>query len=100
MTAAQHSDEETCDVVVIGAGMSGLMAATTLADKVDVVVIEAGSRPGGRVETVRKGNSWTRAGPSPAVAVVKDRGEGCTGPAERTAVAAARVWRHPRPDCV
>ncbi|MFC9594021.1 flavin monoamine oxidase family protein [Streptomyces sp. NPDC056944] len=62
MTAAQHSDEETCDVVVIGAGMSGLMAATTLGDKVDVVVVEADSRPGGRVETVRKGEYWINVG--------------------------------------
>ncbi|MFG2328124.1 flavin monoamine oxidase family protein [Streptomyces sp. NPDC048604] len=62
MAAAQHSDEETCDVVVIGAGMSGLMAATTLADKVDVVVVEAEDRPGGRVETVRKGEYWINVG--------------------------------------
>ncbi|MGW2014705.1 flavin monoamine oxidase family protein [Streptomyces sp. NPDC001927] len=62
MAAAQHSDEETCDVVVIGAGMSGLMAATTLADKVDVVVVEAEDRPGGRVETVRNGEYWINVG--------------------------------------
>ncbi|MFD7966681.1 flavin monoamine oxidase family protein [Streptomyces zaomyceticus] len=62
MAAAQHSDEETCDVVVIGAGMSGLMAATTLADRVDVVVVEAEERPGGRVETVRKGEYWINVG--------------------------------------
>ncbi|MFB7715390.1 flavin monoamine oxidase family protein [Streptomyces sp. NPDC056105] len=62
MAAVQHSDEEICDVVVIGAGMSGLMAATTLADKVDVVVVEAEDRPGGRVETVRKGEYWINVG--------------------------------------
>ncbi|MFE6066988.1 flavin monoamine oxidase family protein [Streptomyces sp. NPDC056525] len=62
MAAAQHSDEETCDVVVIGAGMAGLMAATTLADEVDVVVVEAEDRPGGRVETVRKGEYWINVG--------------------------------------
>ncbi|MER8037712.1 flavin monoamine oxidase family protein [Streptomyces hydrogenans] len=62
MTAGQHGDEETCDVVVIGAGMSGLMAATTLADKVDVVVVEAEDRPGGRVETVREGEYWINVG--------------------------------------
>lgn len=62
MTAVQRSDEETCDVVVIGAGMSGLMAATTLADKVDVMVLEAEDRPGGRVETVRKGDYWINVG--------------------------------------
>jgi phytoene dehydrogenase-like protein len=49
-------DEQMGDVVVIGAGMSGLMAATTLAGKADVVVLEAEDRPGGRVETVRKGD--------------------------------------------
>ncbi|MFF6902749.1 flavin monoamine oxidase family protein [Streptomyces hydrogenans] len=62
MTAVQQSDEETHDVVVIGAGMSGLMAATTLADKADVVVLEADDRPGGRVETVRKGEYWINVG--------------------------------------
>ncbi|MFE4306353.1 flavin monoamine oxidase family protein [Streptomyces sp. NPDC056891] len=62
MAAAQHSDDETCDVVVIGAGMAGLMAATTLADEVDVVVVEAEDRPGGRVETVRKGEYWINVG--------------------------------------
>ncbi|MFD9903033.1 flavin monoamine oxidase family protein [Streptomyces sp. NPDC059063] len=62
MAAAQHVDDEPCDVVVIGAGMSGLMAATTLADKVDVVVLEAEDRPGGRVETVRKGGYWINVG--------------------------------------
>ncbi|MFE5942467.1 flavin monoamine oxidase family protein [Streptomyces sp. NPDC056480] len=62
MAAAQHSDEETCDVVVIGAGMAGLMAATTLADQVDVLVVEAEDRPGGRVETVRKGEYWINVG--------------------------------------
>lgn len=62
MTAVQHSDEETCDVVVIGAGMSGLMAATTLGAKVDAVVLEAEDRPGGRVETVRKGEYWINVG--------------------------------------
>lgn len=61
--AAMHGvDEETCDVVVIGAGMSGLMAATTLAGKADVVVLEAEDRPGGRVETVRKGEYWINVG--------------------------------------
>jgi monoamine oxidase len=62
MAAREHVDEETCDVVVIGAGMSGLMAATTLADEVDVVVLEAEDRAGGRVETVRKGEYWINVG--------------------------------------
>ncbi|MEU5239438.1 flavin monoamine oxidase family protein [Streptomyces lydicus] len=62
MAGMQREDEETCDVVVIGAGMSGLMAATTLAGKADVVVLEAADRPGGRVETVRKGDYWINVG--------------------------------------
>ncbi|MEU6883219.1 NAD(P)/FAD-dependent oxidoreductase [Streptomyces sp. NPDC046712] len=62
MAALQRVDEENCDVVVIGAGMSGLMAATTLAGKADVVVLEAEDRPGGRVETVRKGDYWVNVG--------------------------------------
>ncbi|MER7987844.1 NAD(P)/FAD-dependent oxidoreductase [Streptomyces noursei] len=62
MAGMQREDEETCDVVVIGAGMSGLMAATTLAGKADVVVLEAADRSGGRVETVRKGDYWINVG--------------------------------------
>nr|BFD89255.1 hypothetical protein KitaXyl93_06150 [Kitasatospora sp. Xyl93] len=62
MNTVQHMDEETCDVVVIGAGMAGLMAATTLADKTDVRVLESEDRPGGRVETVRKGDYWINVG--------------------------------------
>ncbi|NBE50173.1 flavin monoamine oxidase family protein [Streptomyces boluensis] len=62
MAAAQHIREEACDVVVIGAGMAGLMAATTLARESDVVVLESADRPGGRVETVRKGDYWINVG--------------------------------------
>ncbi|WP_406864237.1 NAD(P)/FAD-dependent oxidoreductase [Streptomyces sp. HUAS MG47] len=62
MAVEQHGAEETRDVVVVGAGMSGLMAATTLAGKADVVVLEAEGRPGGRVETVRKGDYWVNVG--------------------------------------
>ncbi|MET9326618.1 NAD(P)/FAD-dependent oxidoreductase [Tsukamurella sp. NPDC003166] len=50
------------DVVVIGAGMSGLMAATTLAPSADVVVLESSGRTGGRVETVRRGDYWVNVG--------------------------------------
>lgn len=53
--------EETHEVVVIGAGMAGLMAATTLTDR-DVVVLEASDRAGGRVDTVRKGDYWINVG--------------------------------------
>jgi monoamine oxidase len=41
------------DVVVVGAGMAGLSCALELRDAgADVVVLEAGHRPGGRVRTV------------------------------------------------
>jgi monoamine oxidase len=53
--------DEECEVVVIGAGMAGLMAATNLADR-DVVVLEASDRPGGRVDTVRKDDYWINLG--------------------------------------
>lgn len=53
--------EETHEVVVIGAGMAGLMAATTLAER-DVVLLEASDRAGGRVDTVRKGDYWINVG--------------------------------------
>lgn len=61
-TARKHQPrEETHEVVVIGAGMAGLMAATTLAER-DVVVLEASGRAGGRVETVRQGDYWINVG--------------------------------------
>ncbi|MER5390883.1 NAD(P)/FAD-dependent oxidoreductase [Saccharopolyspora sp. NPDC002686] len=62
MTTSEHVHEEICEVAVIGAGMAGLMAATTLAGNADVVVLEAADRPGGRVETVRKGDYWINVG--------------------------------------
>ncbi|MEU5125172.1 FAD-dependent oxidoreductase [Streptomyces mobaraensis] len=61
-SAARPVHEETCDAVVIGAGMAGLTAATTLADESDVIVLEAADRAGGRVETVRKGDYWINVG--------------------------------------
>ncbi|MGF1240211.1 MULTISPECIES: flavin monoamine oxidase family protein [unclassified Streptomyces] len=60
--AARPTREESCEVVVVGAGMAGLMAATTLAGKTDVLVLEASERAGGRVETVRKGDYWINVG--------------------------------------
>ncbi|GEE00945.1 amine oxidase [Gordonia spumicola] len=51
------------DVVVIGGGMAGLVAATTLAAQgKDIVVLEAAERIGGRVESVRKGDYWLNVG--------------------------------------
>lgn len=54
--------EETTEVVVVGAGMAGLTAATTLAPEIDVVVLESTDRTGGRVETVRQGDYWINVG--------------------------------------
>ncbi|GAB3857665.1 NAD(P)/FAD-dependent oxidoreductase [Nocardioides maradonensis] len=54
--------EETCDVVVIGAGAAGLVAATTLVPSASVVVLESSDRPGGRVESVRRGEYWLNIG--------------------------------------
>lgn len=60
-TAAPDGRDTDCEVVVIGAGMAGLMAATALADR-DVVVLEASGRSGGRVESVRHGDYWINLG--------------------------------------
>lgn len=63
MTAPNAVREDTTRVAVIGAGMSGLMAATTLSAQVDdIVVLEAADRAGGRVETVRQGDYWINVG--------------------------------------
>ncbi|WP_217697439.1 flavin monoamine oxidase family protein [Nocardia donostiensis] len=60
--ATQGTQEETTEVVVIGAGMAGLTAATTLAPAAEVVVLESTDRTGGRVETVRQGDYWINVG--------------------------------------
>ncbi|NYJ01746.1 monoamine oxidase [Nocardioides thalensis] len=60
-STSTETREESCEVVVVGAGMAGLMAATTLAER-DVVVLEANDRAGGRVDTVRKGDYWINVG--------------------------------------
>lgn len=61
MTVTSAPRDESCEVVVIGAGIAGLMAATTLAGR-DVVVLEASDRAGGRVDTVRNGDYWINVG--------------------------------------
>ncbi|MFQ6227043.1 flavin monoamine oxidase family protein [Nocardia sp. NPDC002869] len=60
--ATQNIQEETTEVVVVGAGMAGLTAATTLAPKAEVVVLESTDRTGGRVDTVRQGDYWINVG--------------------------------------
>ncbi|MET9214782.1 MULTISPECIES: flavin monoamine oxidase family protein [unclassified Nocardia] len=60
--ATHDAQEETTEVVVIGAGMAGLMAATTLAPQAQVVVLESTDRTGGRVDTVRQGDYWINLG--------------------------------------
>ncbi|MGV9545717.1 flavin monoamine oxidase family protein [Nocardia beijingensis] len=62
MSTKKRVREETCEVAVIGAGISGLMAATTLSPSTDVMVLEAADRAGGRVETVRRGDYWINVG--------------------------------------
>ncbi|WP_280236436.1 flavin monoamine oxidase family protein [Nocardia cyriacigeorgica] len=54
--------DEIAEVVVVGAGMAGLTAATTLAPNSDVVVLESSDRTGGRVDTVRQGDYWINLG--------------------------------------
>ncbi len=52
--AAQRTTPNGRPVVVIGAGLAGLATALTLVNAgVEVVVLEAQSRPGGRIHTVR-----------------------------------------------
>jgi monoamine oxidase len=61
--AAQMSDEGRVDCVVVGAGFSGLAAATALVEAGrSVVVVEARDRVGGRVRTVHVGGSRTCVG--------------------------------------
>ncbi len=51
------------DVVVIGAGFAGLTAATRMRDHgVNVLVLEASGRVGGRTETIERGDFWLEAG--------------------------------------
>lgn len=63
MTLTSHAEhEQATDVVVVGAGMAGLMAAAALGPRADVVVLESSDRAGGRVETVRDGDYWINVG--------------------------------------
>jgi oxygen-dependent protoporphyrinogen oxidase len=49
------------DVVVVGGGIAGLAAAWALRD-LDVVVLEAGDRAGGRIRSDRRGDYWLNFG--------------------------------------
>ena len=52
-------------VLVVGAGLSGLVAATEIqAAGHDVVVVEARNRVGGRVFTLREGFAGGRSSPN------------------------------------
>ena len=95
------------DVVVIGAGVSGLRAARDLVERGrSVLVVEARDRCGGRVHTVRgrdRGAAWVHGvdGGSPLAALAKEasaelepvsaRGNPWTSPPLLSGVAA--VWR-------
>ena len=55
------STPETCDVVVIGAGVAGLAAAWDLKDR-DVVMLESTDRVGGRLMSIPRGEHWLNLG--------------------------------------
>ncbi len=55
MSAEEH------DVVVVGAGIAGLAAGWHLRD-LDVVVVEATERPGGRIRSSERGPIWLNLG--------------------------------------
>lgn len=65
------NSKKTGRVIVLGAGLSGLTAARQLQKfGLEVIVIEARNRVGGRVHTYRKGNFIADTGPSSLNGVV------------------------------
>jgi len=76
-------EEQTCDVVVIGAGLSGLRTALLLqAQGLNVLVVEAQGRVGGRTLTVQTrqgafidhGGQWVSPGQPRIVSLAQDLG--------------------------
>ncbi|RYZ10650.1 MAG: FAD-binding protein, partial [Comamonadaceae bacterium] len=56
---------QTSRVIVVGAGVGGLVAALALASRgIDVVVVERAGEPGGKLRQVRVGDAWMDAGPT------------------------------------
>lgn len=76
------ADIQQHDVIIIGAGMSGLRAAQLLADTHDVCVIEARDRVGGRAlahrfengDTVDIGGQWVGPGQDRLYALIEQMG--------------------------
>ena len=56
------ADDSAVDVVVVGGGVAGLIAASSLAAEYDVLLLEAQERIGGRVESIRRGEYWVNVG--------------------------------------
>lgn len=75
-------EEQTCDVVIVGAGLSGLRTAMLLqAQGLDVLVVEAQDRVGGRTLTVQlgqvgafidHGGQWVSPGQPRIVSLAQD----------------------------
>ena len=53
---------EKQSLIIIGAGAAGLMAGYKLADKMDVIILEAGDRIGGRMQTLETKDRNIEAG--------------------------------------
>src|SRR5215469_15105574 len=76
-------EEQTCDVVIIGAGLSGLRTALLLqAQGLEVLVVEAQDRVGGRTLTVQldqgafidHGGQWVSPGQPRMVSLARELG--------------------------